>query len=58
MVQLVKAQRILKFSARNPGTVMASIENSKAKVISSRCVIFRPATGVFKIIHLMAVCRD
>jgi hypothetical protein len=30
MVQLAKAQRILKFSARNPGTVRVSTENSKA----------------------------
>jgi len=29
-----------------------STENSKAKVISRRCAIFRPATAVFRIINL------
>jgi hypothetical protein len=37
------------FSARNPGTVRVSTENPKAKVISCRCVIFRPATAVFRL---------
>jgi hypothetical protein len=40
--------RILKFLARNPGTVRVSTENSKAKAISRRCAIFRPATAVFR----------
>ena len=41
--------RILKVLARNPGTVRVSTKNSKAKVISCRCAIFRPATAVFRI---------
>jgi len=36
--------------ARNPGTVKMSTKNSKAKVISCRCGIFRPAIAVFRII--------
>jgi hypothetical protein len=44
----LKAQRILIFSARNPGTVRVSTGNSKAKVISSSCAIFSPATAVFR----------
>ncbi len=50
MVQLAKAQRILKFSARNPGTVRVSTENSKAEVILARCAILGPATAIFRII--------
>ena len=44
-----KHLRILKFLARNPGTVRVSTKNSKAKVISCRCAIFRPATAVFRL---------
>jgi outer membrane protein OmpA-like peptidoglycan-associated protein len=40
----------LNFSERNPGTVRVSTENSKAKVILSRCAVFRPATALFRII--------
>ena len=40
----------LNFSERNPGTVRVSTENSKAKVILSRCAVFRPATALFRIV--------
>ncbi len=33
----------------NPGTVRVSTENSEAKVILSRCAIFRPATAEFRL---------
>jgi len=50
-----KHLRILKFLARNPGTVRVSTKNSKAKVISRRCAIFRPATAVFRIIVIRSI---
>jgi hypothetical protein len=48
MAELVKSTRILKFSARNPGTVRVSTENSKAAVILDRCAVLGPATAVFR----------
>jgi hypothetical protein len=42
----------LKFSARNPGTVRVSTENSKAAVILARCAILGPATAVFRLTRL------
>jgi hypothetical protein len=50
MMQMPKAQRIMKFSALNPGTVRVSTENSKAKVIFSRGAVFRPTTALSRII--------
>jgi hypothetical protein len=48
MAQLDKAQTILKFLARKPGTVRVSAGNSKAAVILSGCATLGAATAVFR----------
>jgi hypothetical protein len=53
MVQLVKSTKDFEISARNPGTVRGSTENSKAAVILARCAIWGPATAVFRIMLLL-----
>ncbi len=53
MVQVLKSKREFELlGGLNPGTVRVSTNNSKAEVISARCDIFRPATALFRIIHL------
>jgi hypothetical protein len=50
MVQVLKSTKDFDIcGSLNPGTVRVSTENSKAKVISSRCAIFRPATAEFRL---------